>query len=98
MNISRDREFCQNKTTSDPDYYDCIVRNNITVIADDVLFRYGGSSYIGIGYGAEQTAEMDATGIGKDSSRFMYELTGLQKLLFTEYESNQMIINRRINK
>jgi hypothetical protein len=53
MNISRDREFCQNKTLNDGDYYDCIVRNNITVIADDVLFRYGGSSYLGIGYGAD---------------------------------------------
>lgn len=36
---------------SDEDYYNCIVRNKITVIADDVLFRYGGSSYLGIGYG-----------------------------------------------
>ena len=26
-------------------YYDCIVRNGITVIPDDVLFRYGSSSY-----------------------------------------------------
>ena len=52
------------------------------------MFRYGGSSYKGIGYGPEQTAEMDATGIGKDASRYMYELTGLQTLLFEQYESN----------
>jgi len=50
LNITRDREFCQNKTHADADYYDCIVENKITVIADDVLFRYGGSSYLGIGY------------------------------------------------
>lgn len=77
LGITRDREFCQNKTNSDPDYYQCIVNNNITVIADDVLFRYGGSSYLGVGYGEDQTAEMDATGIGKDASRYLYVLTGL---------------------
>lgn len=53
LGITRDREFCQNKTKSDSAYYECIVNNNITVIADDVLFRYGGSSYLGIGYGED---------------------------------------------
>ena len=31
---------------------------------------------------------MDATGIGKDASRYIYELTGLQRLQFEYYESN----------
>jgi hypothetical protein len=77
LNITRDREYCQNKTKSDAAYYDCIVENNITVIADDVLFRYGAQSYLGIGYDTEQTRQMDATGIGKDASRYLYILTGL---------------------
>jgi len=41
------------------------------------LFKYGRFSYQGIGYDPDQTAEMDATGIGKDASRYIYELTGL---------------------
>ena len=88
LNIKKDREFCQNSTLTGPEYFDCIYRNNITVIPDDVLFKYGRESYAGIGYDPAQTAEMDATGIGKDASRYIYELTGLQRLLFTSYESN----------
>ena len=37
----RDREFCQNKTNTDKKYFECIEINNITVIADDILFKYG---------------------------------------------------------
>lgn len=77
LNITKDREFCQNSTLTGPEYFDCIYRNNITVIPDDVLFKYGRESYAGIGYDPAQTAEMDATGIGKDASRYIYELTGL---------------------
>ena len=39
--IPKDREYCQNSTITGPEYFDCITRNNITVIPDDVLFRYG---------------------------------------------------------
>ena len=53
MDIDRDREFCQNKTHSDESYFKCIVDNNITVLADDVLFKYGADSYLGIGYDAQ---------------------------------------------
>ena len=75
--IQKDREYCQNSTITGPEYFACISRNKITIIPDDVLFRYGRGSYAGIGYGPAQTAEMDATGIGKDASRYIYELTGL---------------------
>lgn len=77
LNITKDREFCQNSTITGPEYFSCIYRNNITVIPDDVLFKYGRGSYAGIGYDPSQTSEMDATGIGKDASRYIYELTGL---------------------
>jgi len=84
----QNREYCQNSTITGPEYFACISRNNITIIPDDVLFKYGRESYSGIGYDPKQTAEMDATGIGKDASRFIYELTGLQRKQFDFYESN----------
>lgn len=68
------------------------------MIADDILFKYGKDSYLGIGYESNQTAEMDKTGLSKDASRYMFELTYLQKLKFTSYEPNQMINNKRANK
>ena len=41
---------------------------------------------------------MDKTGLTKDASRYMFELTYLQDLKFTSYEPNQMINNKRANK
>jgi hypothetical protein len=41
---------------------------------------------------------MEKTGIAKDASRYMYELTYLQALKFRSYEPNQMVINKRVNK
>ena len=67
---------------TDTEYYNCIIKNNITVIDDDILFKYGISSYLGIGYDAQQTADMDKTGLSADASRYMYELTYLQDLKF----------------
>ena len=73
----RDREFCQNMTETDQEYFNCIKQNNITIIGDDVLFKYGSASYKGIGYDKQQTTEMDRTGLSKDASRYLYELTNL---------------------
>lgn len=50
LGIPQDREYCQNSTITGPDYFKCIKRNKITVIPDDVLFKYGRESYAGIGY------------------------------------------------
>lgn len=58
------------------------------MIADDILFKYGSGSYIGVGYNSTQTAEMDKTGLTKDASRYMFELTYFQDLKFTSYEPN----------
>jgi len=97
LDITQDREYCMNSTVTGGEYFACIKRNNITVIPDDVLFKYGRGSYAGIGYDPKQTSEMDTTGIGKDASRYIYELTKIQKYQFTSYESNQMVVNKRIN-